>query len=110
MGHKSNKLLAERVASLPPPSNRWPRWVVSGGGAGLLRPAPGSWGTAVPAAIFWLALVEQVRITVLSAGFLAFGLIASVLMVAFGKWTAAYYQKPDPGQCVLDEYAGFAVT
>ena len=110
MGHKSNKLLAEKIALLPVPEKSWPKWVVSGGGAGLLRPAPGSWGTAVPAAIFWLALVEQVPASILLTGFLAFGLIASALMVFFGKWAAAYYQKPDPGQCVLDEYAGFSVT
>jgi phosphatidylglycerophosphatase A len=42
--------------------------------------------------------------------FLAGGLMASVLLVAYGKWAAAYYREPDPGTCVLDEYAGFAIT
>ncbi len=56
MGHHSNKEYAAKVAGLPKPTNSWPRWVVSGGGLGLLRPAPGSWGTLGPAALYWIAL------------------------------------------------------
>jgi len=110
MGHKSNKLLAQRVVSLPIPKESWPRWIIAGGGPGFLRPAPGSWGTALPAALFWLALVEGVSDPTRSLLFLAFGLVASVLLIAYGKWAAAYFREPDPGTCVLDEYAGFAVT
>jgi phosphatidylglycerophosphatase A len=110
MGHKSNQLLAGRIEALPRPENSWPRWVVSGGGAGLLRPAPGSWGTAVPAALYWGGLCTGVEAKWLWLSLLALGLAASVLMVVYGKWAAAFYQRPDPGQCVLDEYAGFAVT
>jgi phosphatidylglycerophosphatase A len=110
MGHKSNRELAERIESLPRPERSWPRWVVSGGGAGLLKPAPGSWGTAVAAALFWAGLCAGLGRMTLWIAMLVFGLVASILLVAFGKWAAAYYRQPDPGQCVLDEYAGFAVT
>jgi phosphatidylglycerophosphatase A len=110
LGHKSNKALADRVASLPTPAQRWPRWIVSGGGPGFLRPAPGSWGTALPAGLFWLALCQGMQDPRRSLAFLAFGLVASVLLIAYGKWAAAYYREPDPGTVVLDEYAGFAVT
>jgi phosphatidylglycerophosphatase A len=110
MGHKSNKALADRVASLPRPDNSWPKWVISGGGPGFFRPAPGSWGTALPAALFFLALLARVDDPVRSGLFLGFGLIASGLLIAYGKWAAAYFREPDPGQCVLDEYAGFALT
>src|SRR4051812_43133617 len=106
MGHKSNKLLAERVASLPQPKNAWPRWIISGGGPGFLRPAPGSWGTVPPAALFWLMLVKDVPESTRLLVFLIVGGIASVLLIAYGKWAAAYYREPDPGTCVLDEYAG----
>src|SRR3954447_25235457 len=105
MGHRSNQQLADRVASLPIPANRWPRWIVSGGGAGFLRPAPGSWGTAVPAAIFFAGLVNGVAIPTLWIGLLIFGLIASILLVMYGQWAAAYYREPDPGTVILDEYA-----
>lgn len=110
MGHKSNQLLADRIAGLPRPAKSWPRWIVSGGGAGFLKPAPGSWGTAVPAALFFLALLAGMPANPRSCLFLTFGLFASILLVAYGKWAAAFFREPDPGQCVLDEYAGFALT
>ena len=110
MGHKSNKLLAERVASLPVPAKTWPKWVISGGGAGFLRPAPGSWGTAVPAGLFFWALAEKGEMEGIWLALLGFGLVASILLIIYGKWAAAYFREPDPGTCVLDEYAGFAVT
>ncbi len=110
MGHKSNKLLADRITALPRPANAWPKWIISGGGLGFLRPAPGSWGTALPAALFFLALYGGLAERTRTLLMLALGLLASILLIAYGKWAAAYFREPDPGQCVLDEYAGFAVT
>jgi phosphatidylglycerophosphatase A len=110
MGSKSNKALADRVASLPVPTNKWPRWVVSGGGVGFLRPAPGSWGTVPPAALLWLFLCLGLSPVNYSIILLAFGLVAAILLVRYGKWAAAYYRQPDPGTVILDEYAGFALT
>jgi phosphatidylglycerophosphatase A len=110
MGHRSNKLYAHRVEHLEYPRNRWPRWVLSGGGAGLLRPAPGSWGTAVPALGYWLALALGWADPWRSAGLLVFGLIAAVLLVRLGPWGCAHFRQIDPGSVVLDEFAGFALT
>lgn len=110
MGHKSNKALAARVESLPFPDQSWPRWIVSGGGAGFLRPAPGSWGTAVPAALYWAALIFGLEDPARSWAFLLFGTLAGILLVAYGKWAASYYREPDPGTCVLDEYTGFSLA
>jgi phosphatidylglycerophosphatase A len=112
MGHASNKQLAERVAALEKPANSWPRWVVTGGGVGFLRPAPGSWGTAVPAVIFFgtLAMGGPAALPVAWGALALFGAIASLLLVMYGKWAAAYFREPDPGPVILDEYAGFAVT
>jgi phosphatidylglycerophosphatase A len=110
MGHGSNKKLAERVAGLEIPKNTWPKWVVTGGGVGFLRPAPGSWGTCPPALLFLLMLVVPIADPTRSLLLLAFGLVASVLLVMYGKWAAAYFREPDPGSVILDEYAGFAVT
>jgi phosphatidylglycerophosphatase A len=110
MGHKSNKELAARVEALPRPAHSWPKWIISGGGVGFLRPAPGSWGTAVPAGMFWgmlcLGMGEMWRTAILAG----FGLVAAVALITWGKWAAAYFREIDPGQCILDEYAGFAVT
>ncbi|HVS72702.1 MAG TPA: phosphatidylglycerophosphatase A [Phycisphaerae bacterium] len=110
MGHKSNQELAQRVASLETPRHKWPRWIVSGGGPGFLRPAPGSWGTAAPAAVMWIMMACGARQIAWTIVLLTIGAAASVLLVIFGKWAAAYYHEPDPGTVILDEYAGFAIT
>ncbi len=110
MGHRSNQLYAQRIESLPAPKSRWPRWVVTGGGAGMLKPAPGSWGTIPPAAVYGFLLLFQVpepwRSLILAGGFL----LSSILLIAYGKWACAYFRRPDPGQVVLDEFAGFFIT
>jgi phosphatidylglycerophosphatase A len=110
MGHKSNKALAERIDALPRPTATWPKWIVTGGGVGFLRPAPGSWGTVPPAILFLALLLAGVSDPQRSFLLLAFGAIASVLLILYGKWAAAYFRQPDPGSVILDEYAGFAVT
>jgi phosphatidylglycerophosphatase A len=110
MGHRSNQVLAQRVAALPRVPSSWRKWVVTGGGMGFLRPAPGSWGTAPPAAIYWLFLATHFAEPGRSGFFVGLLLLASGLLIAYGKWAAAYFRKPDPGPVILDEYAGFAVT
>jgi len=110
MGHHSNLALAARVAALPKPVESWPKWLVTGGGVGFLRPAPGSWGTVPPATLFLLMLICNVPDLWRNLIFIAFGLLASILLIAYGKWAAAWFRDPDPGQVILDEYAGFALT
>jgi phosphatidylglycerophosphatase A len=110
MGSKSNQALAERVRSLPVPAHSWPKWIISGGGVGFLRPAPGSWGTVPPAALLWWFLCIDLDPALRTVILLGFGLLAAVLLIVYGKWAAAYFHQPDPGTCILDEYAGFAVT
>jgi phosphatidylglycerophosphatase A len=41
---------------------------------------------------------------------LAGALITGALLVHFGYWACCFYRKVDPGQVVLDEYAGFFIT
>lgn len=93
-----------------PTKNTWLRWIVTGGGLGLLRPAPGSWGTLGPAAIYVAARYLGLTDPFLSLLLLALALVASILLVSLGRWACGYFQKMDPGQVVLDEYAGFWLT
>jgi phosphatidylglycerophosphatase A len=76
----------------------------------MLRPAPGSWGTAAPALAYFLTLWAGGGDPWRSGGFLLFGLIAAILLIWLGPWGCAYFGQIDPGQIVLDEYAGFAIT
>jgi len=84
--------------------------LVSGFGLGLMKPAPGSWGTAGPAALFWLLLVLNVPATAWSVGAIVFALVFSVLLIALGDFAIAHFADEDPGQVVLDEFAGFALA
>ncbi|MBU0637472.1 MAG: phosphatidylglycerophosphatase A [Planctomycetes bacterium] len=79
-------------------------------GAGHLRPAPGTWGSAFACAIFtaccWpLAVSAAPRWTielVLLAGIAA----SSWASVRWGEWALARYGAKDPREFVLDEFAG----
>jgi phosphatidylglycerophosphatase A len=110
VGHASNEKYAARVAALPMPKNRWPAWIVTGGGLGFLKPAPGSWGTCGPAVIYLLLLFGGVGDPLRSVLCLIGAAITGALLIYFGVWACAYFRQPDPGQVVLDEYAGFWVA
>lgn len=68
-------------------------------GAGLLRPAPGTWGSAV-ALLLGMGILQV-------AGFPAL-VLATLLVTAFGFWACAVELHPgqDPSEVVIDEVAG----
>ncbi len=88
----------------------WRRWIVSGGGLGLLKPAPGSWGTIAPATVYWLllwaALVDPWRSLLCLAG----AILASVLIIRLAPWACAYFKDEDPPAVVLDEFCGYWIA
>jgi len=86
-------------------------------GLGHLRPAPGTWGSALPAAIA-LLLVVGLGVNGFSArdGWIINVVLVLLLLVfsyaclAWGDWAEAWYAKKDPGQVVADEVAGQAIA
>ena len=85
----------------------WRLWVVTFGGAGLLPIMPGTWGSAVTAALVWLAY----HFLGPSPWILVAGLIASsAACVALGGWAQDFFARKDPGPMVLDETAGICLT
>lgn len=74
------------------------RWIVSLGGVGFLRPAPGTWGSAVVLPVAW-------------AGPGAAALLAMILL-ALGLWALRRLPEAegDPGWVVIDEGAGMALA
>ncbi len=70
-------------------------------GAGLLRPAPGTWGTLAALPVAWVLHVL--------GGFWLLAL-ATVLAFAIGWWATqvetAGLSDPDPSEIVIDEVAG----
>ncbi len=76
-----------------------PRLVATLGGAGLLRPGPGTWGSAV---VLPLVLLGPIACLVLA-----------VLVAAGGVWAASHVltdREEDPGWFVADEGAGMLVA
>lgn len=72
-------------------------------GAGLMRPAPGTWGSAV-ALILGMGILHLAGL-----GGLVLGL---VLVTGLGFWACAAQLSPgqDPGEVVIDEVAGQWLT
>ena len=82
--------------------------VMTSGGLGLSRFAPGTFGTFggvglamlleyVPGLPYWqLLLIATV--------------LCCVVGIALGSWAERYFGKKDPGAVVLDEVAGYLVT
>lgn len=84
---------------------RLARWIATCGGAGDLRPAPGTWGTLVGTG---LALATQA-----TAGPSATLVLAAALLVA-GTWAAGTYAREngiaDPSEVVVDEAGAIALV
>ncbi len=94
----------------PPTLAPWRKWVITGGGLGLLKPAPGSWGTLGPAILFWMLLWGKVFDPWRSVVCLVGAIITGILTVQLSPWAIRYFGREDPGSVVLDEYCGYWVA
>ena len=76
-------------------------WLATWFGVGLLRPAPGTWGSLAALPLAW-AIVHIGGAPALAA--------ATVVVFALGCWAADVYENAgggkDPGVVVIDEVAG----
>lgn len=84
--------------------------IVTVGGLGLIKKAPGTWGSLpVALALFALLAFHADRATYLIvAG--AIVVIASALCIALTPWSVKYFGRADPRMMVLDEVAGQALA
>ncbi len=75
-------------------------WLATWGGSGLMRPAPGTWGSIAALPCAWLVLWVSP---------LAFP-FAIILVFGVGLWASHVYMESsgthDPGEIVIDEVAG----
>ena len=85
--------------------------LVSGGGTGYLRPAPGSWGSLAMvltlAAVVFFTGTCVLTTSIVSA---AIAIISTIICIALGNFTEQHYGKKDPSFCTIDEWAGQAVA
>lgn len=87
------------------------RLLVTGMGTGLLRPAPGTWGSAGACAAVLLAGILSNRSVVafnVTAGVII--VISSISCVALGRFMVQAFGRKDPSQCTIDEWAGQSVA
>ena len=86
-------------------------FLATGLGTGYLRPAPGSWGSALTACVFIaIALASDGSEWAVGIGLGLWAAAASTGCVAYGPFLERHFGRKDPSHCTLDEFAGQAVT
>ncbi len=85
-----------------------PTLLLTSGGLGFLRPAPGTWGSMPPGAIVGvmaLAGASQNAMLIVTGAVLA---LSCVICVAWGRYAEERFGRKDAGEVVIDETAGVA--
>lgn len=105
------ELIEDVPKPLPPqPGDTLKMLVSTAGGLGFLKPAPGTWGSTPPCALAWLMLLlgaDTLWVTFVMTAVMAFGFFGSLFI---GGYAERRFGKKDPGQVVIDEVGGQALT
>ena len=80
--------------------------LVTVGGLGLIRRAPGTWGSIPPAALALALMLGGAHDKWLFIVLLALLVVSSALCVALTPWAERRFGRSDPRAIVLDEVAG----
>lgn len=88
----------------------WKQWYTSCFGMGFLPWAPGSWGSIPSTVLFGLLCFSGAPPWMISLVLAAVAVTSSVFCVWFSPEVIAVAGDEDPGQIVLDEVAGQAIT
>ncbi len=84
---------------------------VTGLGTGYMPIAPGTWGSAGACVLFalvlWLAGPNSWLLAAVMAGVVVVGCAGCL---AWGPWMKEAFNRNDPSQCTLDEWAGQAIA
>ena len=86
------------------------RLLVSCFGLGRLPIAPGTWGSLPPTIVFGLMCHFRASPLTISVVMAALALAGSLICVQFAPAAIAATGKDDPGEVVVDELAGQAIT
>ncbi|MFM1868658.1 MAG: hypothetical protein RL591_2066 [Planctomycetota bacterium] len=85
-------------------------WIVTGGGLGRMRPAPGTWGSLPPVALACILAMADTDPRTIDMALAALGLVFGIGCLVCGKSAEFRYGKKDPGFVVADEIAGQALA
>lgn len=79
-------------------------------GLGLLKPAPGTWGSLPPVVVCVACLALGLPDTFINAALVGMGVIACAACLEFGAWAEKNFGRKDARQIVADEVAGQSVA
>jgi phosphatidylglycerophosphatase A len=85
------------------------RLITSGFGLGLLKPAPGTWGS-LPPVILALALNWSSSLDATTICLAALAVLSGVLCIILGTGGEEIFRRKDAPQIVLDEICGQSLT
>lgn len=94
------------MSTLPPPR----ALLLSSGGLGYLRPAPGTWGSMPPAALAFALLVAGAPYWSIQAALLAVLIVSCIICIALGDWGEGHFGRKDASNIVIDETAGQCIS
>jgi phosphatidylglycerophosphatase A len=86
------------------------RFALTAGGLGLLRPAPGTWGSLPPVVAACALAVAGAPDWSIDGALMVLALAGTLACLAYGNQGEAIFGKKDPGAVVADEVAGQAIT
>ena len=84
--------------------------LVSAGGLGHMRPAPGTWGSLPPVVLAGFLLMFEASPAIYLASLLACLLVSSAICQALGPWAEKQFGSKDPSPVVQDEVAGQSIA
>jgi phosphatidylglycerophosphatase A len=80
--------------------------LLSCGGLGYLRPAPGTWGSLPPAGLVFVMLLAGAPYWSVQVALIAVLVASSIICVALGSWGERHFGRKDASNIVIDETAG----
>lgn len=84
--------------------------LLSVGGLGFLRPAPGTWGSLPPVLMVWALLLMSTPMETMRWLLVVVGVVFSAVCVVAGRYSERRFGMKDAPEVVADETAGQAVA
>lgn len=81
-------------------------WVATGMGFGLLRPAPGTWGSLPPVILACTLALSSAHPRTIDMSLAALGIAFGIGCLVWGEQAERRFGGKDPGSVVADEIAG----
>lgn len=81
-------------------------WMMTGMGFGLLRPAPGTWGSLPPVALALVLAFADTDPRTIDMALAALGMTFGIACLVWGSDAERRFGRKDPGSVVADEIAG----